>query len=264
MAGSEYGERIRAFRKERGLNQFELAERTGVSRNAVAGWETGHSRPDLDTVPVLCEALGITADMFFGMEKERSAEGKAVLKLFFSMERGDREALRWQMEALAAGRKKQREERRKTVSLPRYVSVFESDLDAAAGFSAELGESCGQMTYLLADPETEAADEVITVNGRSMEPTFHDGDRVLVKHTQRVNPGEIGIFLVENEGFIKEYQPDGLHSHNPAYRVMRFHEDQTVRCVGKVIAKLKPGQIPDREQLKLIEEAEKAGNGGRK
>ena len=53
MAGN-YAEVIRKGRAAQGMNQQELAERLGVSRNTVAGWETGHSRPDLDTVAAIC------------------------------------------------------------------------------------------------------------------------------------------------------------------------------------------------------------------
>ena len=40
---------------------------------------------------------------------------------------------------------------------------------------------------------------------------------------------------------------------------MTFREGQTVRCVGRVIGKLKEEQIPSREQLNRIREAGKAG-----
>ena len=86
-----------------------------------------------------------------------------------------------------------------------------------------------------------------------------DGDRVLVQHTKDLQEGEIGIFLVDNEGYIKEYRKDGLHSHNPEYRTMTFHEDQSVRCIGRVIGKLKDEQIPSREIMNRITEAEQAG-----
>ena len=65
--------------------------------------------------------------------------------------------------------------------------------------------------------------------------------------------GEIGIFLVDNEGYIKEYREDGLHSHNPAYRTMTFREDQSVRCIGRVIGKLKDSQIPTKSQLRMLD-----------
>ena len=95
---------------------------------------------------------------------------------------------------------------------------------------------------------------MITVSGRSMEPTFHDGDLVLVQHTGELHPGDLGIFLVDNEGFIKEYRKDGLHSHNPAYPVMTFNENQNVRCIGKVLGQVTPEQLPSSRQLQLMEE----------
>jgi len=230
----------------------------GVSRNTVAGWETNHSRPDLGTLPALCKALKISLSRFFGLERKRTAEEAKVLEVFFSLEEGDRESILWQMEGLRDRRAAMREAA-KPVPLPRTVTLFLNELGAAAGFGAALGEAQGEKMVLLADRDTERADEIITVCGRSMEPTFVDGDRVLVQHTKELREGEIGIFLVDNEGYIKEYRRDGLHSHNPEYRTMTFHEGQTVRCLGRVIGKLKKEQIPTREQLNRMEEAAQAG-----
>ena len=258
----KYGERIRRRRAALGMNQAELAEHVGVSRNTVAGWETGHSRPDLNTLPALCAALKMSINAFFGVERKRSEEETRVLELFFSLEEGDRESFAWQMEAVRDRRAAMRRaEKERLAPIPKTVTLFMNELGAAAGFGAALGEAQGEQMILLADRDTERADEVITVCGRSMEPTFYDGDRVLVQHTQTLQEGEIGIFLVENEGYIKEYRKDGLHSHNPEYRTMRFHEGQTVRCIGRVIGKMKESQIPTREQLERMNEA---GEEGRK
>lgn len=73
-----------------------------------------------------------------------------------------------------------------------------------------------------------------------MEPTFHDGDDLLVEHTERLSPGEIGIFIISGEGYVKEYRLDGLHSHNPKYKTIHPSEEDEVRCVGRVL-----GVIPD-------------------
>lgn len=254
----QYGEIIRRRRMVLGLNQAELAERIGVSRNTVAGWETNHSRPDLGTLPALCRALGISLNAFFGLEKKRTAEENRVLEVFSALEAQDRESILWQMEALRDRRAEQRR-MSESVPIPKVVTLFRNELGAAAGFGAALGEAQGERMILLADRDTERADEVITVCGRSMEPTFYDGDQVLVQHTKELREGEIGIFLVDNEGYIKEYRKDGLHSHNPEYRTMTFHEDQSVRCLGRVIGKVKEEQIPTKEQINRIAEAERAG-----
>lgn len=271
-----FAEVIRRRRNALGINQAGLAGMIGVSRNAVTGWETGHSRPDLAVLPSLCKALGISLEAFFGLERSRTEEENNLIVLFFSLDARDRESLIWQMEAIAAGRKREQQAGRgdlvqsadAQIDLPlqvkrplHYLSVHASDLSAAAGFGTALDEAQGESIWLLEDEETRQADEVITVSGHSMEPTFEDGDRVLVRHAERLRPGEIGVFLVENEGYIKEYQPDGLHSHNPAYGTMTFAGGETVRCVGKVIGKLKDEQIPDRYQLQEIMEQEAAGSG---
>ena len=252
MEKRDYGEVIRSARRAAGLSQEGLAARVGVSRNAVAGWETGHSRPDLDAVPSLCQALRLSPDRFFGRsETASSVRERKALDLFSSLEPGDQQVVLWQMEALYERRREQllRDVQRKLIPL------FRNDLSAAAGFGVPLDAASGETVYLLRDEETEQADEVISVSGRSMEPTFYDGDLLLVRHIKELHPGDLGVFLVDNEGFVKEYQKDGLHSHNPAYGVMRFNDYQDVRCVGKVLGRVRPDQMPSPRQLRLMEEA---------
>ena len=254
-AGADYAAVIRTRRKTAGLSQEELAALLGVSRNTLAGWETGHSRPDLDRVPDLCRALKMPLGAFFGLKESRSAVEKRVLEKFLALEEGDREIVEWQMEMLAG----KRAEKLRKETLEQVISVYRNDLCAAAGTGYLLEETRGEEMFLIRDADTERADEVIPVNGDSMAPTFMDGELVLVQHTGELKPGEIGIFLVDGEGYIKEYRKDGLHSHNPAYRTMTFDGQQDVRCVGRVIGKLKDSQIPTEKQMRILEEAGKAG-----
>lgn len=55
-------ERIQQLRKEKGISQEELAEKVGVSRQAVSKWESKQSTPDLDKVIILSEYFGVTTD----------------------------------------------------------------------------------------------------------------------------------------------------------------------------------------------------------
>lgn len=56
------GNRIQRFRREKGLTQEELAEKLGVSSQAVSKWENDASCPDITLLPQLCRVLGITTD----------------------------------------------------------------------------------------------------------------------------------------------------------------------------------------------------------
>ena len=53
---------IRELRKSEGLTQKELADKLGVSFQAVSKWEKGDALPDTGIILDLCEALGTTAD----------------------------------------------------------------------------------------------------------------------------------------------------------------------------------------------------------
>ena len=56
------GEKILNMRKARGWSQEELADRAGVSRQAVSRWESGSAKPDADRIVVICDLFGISAD----------------------------------------------------------------------------------------------------------------------------------------------------------------------------------------------------------
>ena len=43
-------DRIQILRKSRGISQEELAEKMGVSRQAVSKWESEQSSPDIDKI----------------------------------------------------------------------------------------------------------------------------------------------------------------------------------------------------------------------
>jgi len=56
------GKNIRRFRKSLGLTQSQLAERLGVTSQAVSKWETAHSSPDISLLPALAELFCVTID----------------------------------------------------------------------------------------------------------------------------------------------------------------------------------------------------------
>ena len=245
-----YAQIIRDSRSASGFNQQQLAERLGVSRATVAGWETGHCRPDLNLIPQLCKVLGMTPSFFFGVKEGLSRTERDLLLAFRNLEENDRQAILWQAEALSEKRRAFRKEELKR----RAVRMYRSELSAAAGVGTTLDPERGEMVWILSDERTSQADEILAVNGPSMEPTFCDGDEILVEHTDQLREGEIGIFLVDGEGYVKEYRKDGLHSHNPAYPVMRFSDGNDVRCIGRVLGKVHQEQWPTEAQIELLEE----------
>ena len=56
------GEKILNLRKARGWSQEELADRVGVTRQAVSRWESGSAKPDADKIIAICDLFGVSAD----------------------------------------------------------------------------------------------------------------------------------------------------------------------------------------------------------
>ena len=64
------GKRIGALRREKGLKQDELAEKLGISPQAVSKWETDQTCPDISLLPQLAKLLGVSVDELLSGKQE--------------------------------------------------------------------------------------------------------------------------------------------------------------------------------------------------
>ncbi len=64
------GKRIAALRHENQLTQDELAEKLGISSQAISKWENDQSCPDISSLPLLSKILGISTDELLTGKKE--------------------------------------------------------------------------------------------------------------------------------------------------------------------------------------------------
>lgn len=106
--------------------------------------------------------------------------------------------------------------------------------------SAGLGEALDdgdnwEDIKVISSPEVKMADYAITIDGESMSPDFHTGDIVLVKEQPEIEIGQVGIFIYNNEGYIKERGKDYLISRNPEFDNIVPTEDTQIICKGLVL-----------------------------
>ncbi len=64
------GKRIAALRHEKELKQDELAEKLGVSPQAVSKWENDQTCPDISLLPLLAKTLGVSVDELLSGKQE--------------------------------------------------------------------------------------------------------------------------------------------------------------------------------------------------
>lgn len=75
------GQAIKTLRTKQGMTQEQLAERCGMSTNAICSLETGKAYPPKATVEKLCSAFGIPVSymLMAAIEEQDIPEEKRVL-----------------------------------------------------------------------------------------------------------------------------------------------------------------------------------------
>ena len=64
------GEKIKSARKAKGFTQRQLADMVNAKHNSVSDWESNKSKPDMDTVELLCGALDLTPTYLVGSKSD--------------------------------------------------------------------------------------------------------------------------------------------------------------------------------------------------
>lgn len=81
----EVGKRIRMFREKFGFSQKEFADSINVKNTVVSNWERGLTRPDVDTLALICSVLDVSAndllDIHFDSD-DYTAHEKLIIKQY--------------------------------------------------------------------------------------------------------------------------------------------------------------------------------------
>ena len=228
------GEQIKKYRNIKGMTQQDIADALGESSGRVIyNWEKGIGRPDCDKLARLCDLLGVSADELIGcksMAQRPTATEWGTLQKYRALDEHGKEVVDYLIDS---------EYKRVRLSMkkpkPRMLKIDWFTLPASAGTGNILDSDLAEELLVPESAEAEQADFVISVGGDSMEPTYHDGDKVFVEKCDSVDIGEVGIFVVNGDAYIKELGNKCLISHNEKYKPIRIGEGDSVYCCGKVI-----------------------------
>ena len=78
MYNYKIGDRIRELRQGRNLTQSTLAQRLGITKSVVSGYENSTTYPSYDVLLGLADIFNVTTDYLLGKEKERSISTKGL------------------------------------------------------------------------------------------------------------------------------------------------------------------------------------------
>ena len=228
------GAQIKKYRNIKGMTQQDIANALGESSGRVIyNWEKGIGRPDCDKLARLCDLLGVSADELIGCksmaDRPTATEWNSIQK-YRALDEHGKEVVDYLFDS---------EYKRVKLSMkkpkPRMLKMDYYTLPASAGTGNFLDSDLAEELLVPESAEAEQADFVISVGGDSMEPTYHDGDKVFVEKCDSVDIGEVGIFVVNGDAYIKELGNKCLKSHNEKYKPIPLTENDSVYCCGRVI-----------------------------
>ena len=240
-----FGTRLKARREQLGITQPQLAEMLGVSKGAIGNYETDANSPKATILFKVFDVLKCDANYLFQDEMGNSYPMKVSydeyesIKKYRNLDDHGKELVNFTLNKETERIEKYGklgEVSHPVTSFPmRLISYYFKN--ASAGTGQLVIDNLPDKDIEIPDkPEYRNVSYAIGVNGSSMEPSFQDGDILLVEATQEIEVGDIGIFQINDECFVKKLGEKELISLNKDYKNIPL--DETAATLGKVIGKL--------------------------
>lgn len=223
------GEKLKNIREEKGYSQAEVAKLLNISRVSYFNWENGKTKPNQKNLNLLSRLLGVE-ETYFVSEYD-------IVDTYFKLNKDNRHKLENYADDLL-------KEQEKTVQLPKYYAykVFEK-LSAGTGYSY-FGD--GNYDTVFYDEQLDH-DFASWVFGDSMEPTYLNGEVVLIKQTGFDYDGAIYAVDWDGQTYIKKVyrEEDGLRlvSLNKHYADKFAPYDENPRIIGKIVGNFMPLEV---------------------
>ena len=272
----DYISRIKQVKNEKKITNEKLSELTGIPLSTVSKILAGISdSPKLSNMVLIARALGCTLDYivsgtpennnnytlseseieFIETYRQLDGYGKDLLAVVAQKEL-DRVGIISESKSAEAPSEsapiqvRHIQKTAKVLSLPKttytdYASDFSKkqvylyDLPVSAGPGVYLDDSLADEISIPKNEKTESVSYALRISGNSMEPKYRDGDILLVEETETVEIGELGIFVLDGNGYFKKYGGDRLISLNEEYGDILLRDYVESVCCGRVVGKLK-------------------------
>ena len=226
------GKAIARYRKAAKMNQTVLAEELekydiSVKQNAISQWESGVTQPSAKQLLAICEIFGIydmytefigsnPIDPFRNLNEE--GVGKVMEYIHLLEKSGDYK----KAEIIP-------------LHLVRERKVFYTTVSAGTGSFLD-----GEDYEMVSSPDIPAnATFGVHVSGDSMEPKYHNEDLIWIEQTEQLDDGEIGIFFLDGNAYVKKFQNNRLGTYlislNKKYNPIPVTENSSFKIFGRVL-----------------------------
>ena len=261
----DYIDRIKKIKSEKKITNDKLSELTGIPLSTLSKIMAGISdSPKLANIVSIADALGCSLDYivsgvpqndhnytlapeemdFIEVYRELDAHSKELVVMVAKKEAQRSNTAQTVVQKPAALKAPTQKWAKilpelGTVASYRKRDILLYDLSVSAGTGVYLDDAQADSISIPDNDKTRVADFALRINGNSMEPKYHDGDIVLVEDTDSVEVGELGIFVLDGNGYFKKFGGDRLISLNEDYGDILLQGYSEVVCCGRVVGKLK-------------------------
>ena len=253
-------DRIKALVDKKGLSIAALERNTGLSNGIIKKWKK--QSPSCDKIITIANYLNTSLEYLVlgtAVTNGLALDEQQLLDYYNRLDKMEKGMVLGKAETLAelaaerAAKERVAEQSKNKIAAPAaderpndepeddekdeefYIDLC--SLPASAGTGVQLDEGYTEPMQIKHTYIAERANYAVRVSGDSMETEYSDGDIVLVETCPDVAVGEIGIFIVNDQGYIKQRGEDRLISLNPEYDDVFIQEGDVVSCRGRVLGK---------------------------
>lgn len=239
----EIGAILKKLRVKAGLTQKEAAERLGRRQQIIGHWETGYSQPDANTLFALCDLYNTSVNDAFGFSSHKSSLSKKAYIIGQLYDKADdhaREIVDITLKPFDDGTLKKGTAHRDNLEIAAELTpVFTRPIPLhRLPVSAGTGEFLDSDDFDIIEVGSEtpaSATFGVRISGDSMEPAYPNGYVAWVKRAVRIDEGQVGVFVLNGDGFIKKLGRNCLLSLNPDYQPITLNEEDELRTYGIVV-----------------------------
>lgn len=233
MTKEEIGQIIKESRISAGFTQLQVAKMLQRPQQTLASWESGKSQPDANTLFELFRVLGRSVDEAFGFTVESfnvTARERAHIEKYRALDIYGQDTVTVVLEAEL----RRCTEQAAADEAPEiiYLNMPEFDQPMSAGTGQPADDDMWHNLLLKKQPP-QGTSYMARISGNSMEPTYHDGDRLFIRATVNIRPGQVGVFFMDGQQWVKELGDGVLLSHNSDYAPIPMRDD--IQCQGLVL-----------------------------
>lgn len=235
-------QKLKELRLKTGLTAEAVGKMVRKSGKTVNAWENNRGQPDTECLMMLCDIYKVEniLEEFRNPVQKRNVDSLEITDSEFSLIQKYRHLDSDGQYMIDTVINVELERCERPAPMERILYY---DLPALADTENYLEAEYPTYMEIPREEIPYGADFAVRIAGDSMEPDFFDGDVVLVKRG-KVRQGDVGIFVINDEGYIKELGDGVLISHNKKYADIEISENDFQYVLGRVVCKLQ--KVPNQ------------------